>query len=79
MLSMDANFGLVRKKSSGSSVTKPKHLGHFFTPQEQVDEFVAKQNSKGKKTDVSKAAGIKYAYFSCVTYHNLQTFMMYVS
>ena len=41
---MDANFGLVRKKSSGHSVAKPKHDGLYFLDQRDVDDFVASKS-----------------------------------
>lgn len=49
IISMDGNFGLVRKKSSGVSFSQPKHAGHFFTNQSGVDEFVQKHNGNMKK------------------------------
>ncbi|XP_064645782.1 uncharacterized protein LOC135499073 [Lineus longissimus] len=49
IISMDGNFGLVRKKSSGVSFSEPKHAGHFFSNQSEVDEFVQKHNGNMKK------------------------------
>ena len=37
---MDANFGLVRKKSSGCSYVQPKYPKLLFASQEDVDNFV---------------------------------------
>ncbi|XP_064645355.1 uncharacterized protein LOC135498820 [Lineus longissimus] len=48
IISMDGNFGLVRKKSSGVSFSEPKHAGHFFSNQSEVDEFVQKHNGSMK-------------------------------
>ncbi|XP_064637736.1 uncharacterized protein LOC135493966 isoform X2 [Lineus longissimus] len=45
IISMDANFGLVRKKTSGRSVEEPKHSGVYFVDQNEVDQFL-KENSK---------------------------------
>ncbi|XP_038047894.1 uncharacterized protein LOC119738130 [Patiria miniata] len=39
-VSLDANFGLVRKRSSGVSYTDAKHKSLLFAPQEDVDHFV---------------------------------------
>ena len=40
VLSMDALFGLPRKKSSGTSYGEAVH-GHYFFNQSAVDEFVS--------------------------------------
>ena len=40
MACIDANFGLVRKKSSGHSVSSPKLDGKFFLRQEEVDNYI---------------------------------------
>lgn len=39
-LSIDGNFGLCRKKSSGSSVRAPLHSDSVFLDQEDIDKFV---------------------------------------
>ena len=41
MFSLDALFGLPRKKSAGTSVRQPVHGTIFFCEQEGVDEYVA--------------------------------------
>lgn len=41
-LSIDANFGLCRKKAAGSSVHKPLSRTTMFCDQADVDDFVAK-------------------------------------
>lgn len=38
--SIDGNFGLCRKKSSGKSVRPPLHDDLMFMKQEAVDEYV---------------------------------------
>lgn len=40
-MSLDAIFGLCRKKSSGVSVRPPLNQGKFFEDQQTVDNFVA--------------------------------------
>ena len=40
MISMDAIFGLPRKKSAGRSFRQPLHGRLFFENQDDVDEFV---------------------------------------
>lgn len=40
MYSLDALFGLPRKKSAGTSVRQPIHGDIFFCDQSGVDEFV---------------------------------------
>ena len=39
-LSLDANFGLCRKKSAGNSVRSPLHSKSLFLDQLEVNEFV---------------------------------------
>ena len=43
--SIDALFGLPRKKSAGTSHRAPLHADLFFQNQSEVDEFVAKCTS----------------------------------
>ncbi len=38
--SIDGNFGLCRKKSSGKSVRPPLHEDTIFMKQESVDQYV---------------------------------------
>ena len=45
-MSIDALFGLCRKKSPGSSVRDPLQLGTFFECQSDVDAFVAEYPSR---------------------------------
>ena len=45
--SMDALFGLPRKKPAGSSVRDPLHGSRFFYNQDEVDKFVQSQDSSG--------------------------------
>ena len=49
VISMDANFGLVRKKSAGKPAGEPHHDGVFFLPQSEVDDFVEKYDDATKK------------------------------
>ena len=45
-MSIDALFGLCRKKSAESSVRDPLQLGTFFECQSDVDAFVAEYPSR---------------------------------
>ncbi|XP_006814413.1 uncharacterized protein LOC102801745, partial [Saccoglossus kowalevskii] len=45
--SIDADFQLVRKRSSGCVYGKAKHEGYFFLPQDKVDIFVESYNLRG--------------------------------
>ena len=49
LLSMDALFGLPRKKSAGISFRDPIHGHVFFGQQERVDEHVATASLTHKK------------------------------
>ena len=46
VLSMDALFGLPRKKSSGTSYREAIHGHYFFDNQSDVDEFVSSNPSR---------------------------------
>ncbi len=43
IVSMDALFGLPRKKAAGSSHKAPLNQGMYFLSQQDVDDFVNKQ------------------------------------
>jgi len=49
VLSMDALFGLPRKKSAGISFRDPLHGNLFFGDQAAVDEYVSSYRSTGQK------------------------------
>lgn len=57
--SMDAIFGLPRKKSSGTSYREPLHAGIFFEDQSKVDEFVDSYGSVNS-TNVRISNLVKY-------------------
>lgn len=40
IVSLDAIFGLPRKKAAGKSVRQPLHGDLFFADQSQIDEYV---------------------------------------
>ena len=46
--SMDACFGLTRKKNVGNSFTTPNHGCLVFADQDQVDNFVDNYSAKQK-------------------------------
>ena len=66
VLSMDALFGLPRKKSAGQSFRKAIHGHLFFRDQSAVDEYVAsaslKHNKSMKVTYVHKYRTSSYLY-----------------
>ena len=49
VISMDALFGLPRKKSAGQSLREAIHGYLFFRDQLAVDEFVASKSLHSKK------------------------------
>lgn len=57
VLSMDALFGLPRKKSAGISYRDAIHGHYFFNEQAMVDEFVASAPVRKKKDEK--------VYYSC--------------
>ena len=53
IVSMDALFGLPRKKSAGTSLRQPLHGMLFFEDQDEVDTFVeAASINKGQMNKV---------------------------
>ena len=50
-MSMDALFGLCRKKSAGVSVRPPLFSRTFFEDQERVDEFITNYDSSDRIVD----------------------------
>jgi len=55
IVSVDAIFGLCRKKSAGNSVRTPLSETTVFEPQDAVNAFVASQghHSQNANTEVS--------------------------
>ena len=58
--SMDACFGLVRKKSAAKSILPPRHMT-MFANQTDVDEFVDNYTSNAKRAET---VSIQYTYKS---------------
>lgn len=50
---MDANFGLVRKRSAGTDVSLSRMGDKFFMPQEDVDLFLKKYDSTPQNKEIS--------------------------
>ena len=49
MISLDAIFGLPRKKSAGRSFRQPLHGMLFFENQDEVDQFVEATPASNKQ------------------------------
>lgn len=58
MISMDALFGLPRKKSSGQSHREALHGNVFFKSQSSVDEHVANASQRKSSDKVTCFAGM---------------------
>jgi len=52
-ISMDANFGLVRKKSAGKSLAEPNCGSQYFVQDDIVAAFVESYSDKSAKNEVS--------------------------
>ena len=57
-LSIDANFGLCRKKATGSSIHKPLSGTTMFFNQNNVNDFIADYGSPSVTSSVNKSKGI---------------------
>ena len=66
VFSMDALFGLPRKKSAGSSYRDALHGDLFFGSQAEVDEHVA--SYKNQKIDNVSVIILTKGYFHRLTY-----------
>jgi len=56
--SMDACFGLSRKKAQGEGVGMPKHQNGFFADQDDVDNFVNNYNETAGASHVDHVSVI---------------------
>ena len=70
VMSMDALFGLPRKKSTGISYRGAIHGHYFFNDQSMVDEFVSSIPTRKKRMERLLHTGywyppIKSMYFRC--------------
>ena len=54
--SMDALFGLCRKKSAGSSIREPLNGTLFFLKQDDVDKFVSEYGQQKVKHGVNSVS-----------------------
>ena len=59
-LSIDANFGLCRKKAAGNSVHEPLSGTMMFFDQDDVDHFIADYGSSLGTSSVSMHVSIIY-------------------
>lgn len=55
IVSVDANFGLCRKKAAGTSIRLPLHNGTFFFNQAEVDSYVS-QYKGSRSSSTSKVS-----------------------
>ncbi|XP_040927240.1 uncharacterized protein LOC114857791 isoform X2 [Betta splendens] len=58
IVTMDANFGLVRKRSSGSSLVEPLHGNRMFVREEDVQEYLS-SHPDGSKPNEKKAEAMQ--------------------
>lgn len=61
MVALDANFGLVHKRSAGKHAKPAKHGNRYFLPFEKVNEIVA--DSKNDKKSVNKVMFVHFSKF----------------
>lgn len=53
IVTMDANFGLVRKRSSGMSMTQPLQGNSMFVKDEDVEDYLLSEPDHSKPSEVS--------------------------
>lgn len=61
-VSLDANFGLVRKKNSGTSLEPPKHASKFFINQEEVDDYVDQYSTQTSSKEEHQVSSTYYRH-----------------
>jgi hypothetical protein len=64
-ISVDANFGLVRKHNSGSSPLPSDYANAFFLDAEEVDAFVKNYGSENLKDNVCICIWYSWTIYSC--------------
>lgn len=60
IVTLDANFGLVRKQSSGASVVEPLHGTRMFVAEKDVQEYLLSHPDSSKPHEVSHISRIFY-------------------
>jgi len=77
IVSLDANFGLVRKKSAGKSLAPPNHTSLYFLPQSDIDKRLdgLPKGIASEKTKVSYD-DVKNVVFLTLKYVNVQSFVI---
>lgn len=63
IVTLDANFGLVRKQSSGKSVVEPLHGTRMFVDEKDVEEYLLSHLDSSKPHEVSHSCIISQKYF----------------
>lgn len=66
IISMDGNFGLVRKKSGGQSKNEPKFKGMYFLDQNTVEEYLEQLPEVKTKISVSTVMFTTHQLFDTV-------------
>ncbi len=60
IVTLDANFGLVRKQSSGTSAVEPLHGTRMFVDEKDVEEYLLSHLDSSKPQEVSHSCRILY-------------------
>ena len=60
IVTLDANFGLVRKQSSGTSVLEPLHGTSMFVAEKDVQEYLLSHPDGSKPHEVSHSCTVLY-------------------
>lgn len=60
IVTLDANFGLVRKQSSGKSVVESLHGTRMFVPEKDVQEYLLSHPDGSKPHEVGHSCRILY-------------------
>lgn len=60
IVTLDANFGLVRKQSSGTSAVEPLHGTRMFVDEKDVEELLLSHLDSSKPHEVSHSCRISW-------------------
>jgi len=61
IVTLDANFGLVRKQSSGTSAVEPLHGTRMFVNENDVEEYLLSHLDSSEPHEVSLSCRISWA------------------
>lgn len=69
IVTLDANFGLVRKQSSGTSLVEPLHGTRMFVAENNVQKYLLSHPDNNKPHEVNHSCRILYYKLKLIETH----------